>query len=150
MSTTVSPVGDLLREWRGVQGMSQLDLALSAGVSSRHVSFIETGRSAPSRGMVLRLAATLDLPLRERNALLVAAGFAPIYRESALQHTDLAPVRRALERVLRSHEPYPAFVLDSGWNILLANRAHDGPGRARRAPSSRRGVATTRGRGQGA
>jgi len=125
VSATTSAVGELLREWRGTQGMSQLDLALEAGVSSRHVSFIETGRSTPSRAMVLRLAATLDLPLRERNALLVAAGFAPVYRESVLQDADLAPVRRALELVLRSHEPYPAFVLDSGWNILLANRAHE-------------------------
>lgn len=124
MSATVSAVGNLLRDWRGVQGMSQLDLALAAGVSSRHVSFIETGRSSPSRTMVLRLAETLDLPLRERNALLVAAGFAPVYRESPLSDADLTPVRRALDLVLRSHEPYPAFVLDRAWNILLANRAH--------------------------
>jgi transcriptional regulator with XRE-family HTH domain len=104
--------------------MSQLDLALTAGVSSRHISFIETGRSRPSRNMVLRLAETLDLPLRERNAMLVAAGFAPLYRESDLKETDLTSVRRALELVLRSHEPFPAFVLDRAWNILLANRAH--------------------------
>ena len=124
METTTGPVGDLLREWRGIHGMSQLDLALAANVSSRHISFLETGRSRPSRTMVLRLAETLDLPLRERNAMLVAAGFAPLYRESELQHNDLAPVRRALELVLRSHEPFPAFVLDRAWNIVLANRAH--------------------------
>lgn len=124
MGATVSAFGNLLRDWRGVQGMSQLDLALAAGVSSRHVSFIETGRSSPSRTMVLRLAETLDLPLRERNAMLVAAGFAPVYRESPLSDADLTPVRRALDLVLRSHEPYPAFVLDRAWNILLANRAH--------------------------
>jgi transcriptional regulator with XRE-family HTH domain len=123
-SGSAGSVGELLREWRGVHGMSQLDLALAAGVSSRHVSFIETGRSRPSRTMVLRLAETLDLPLRERNALLVAAGFAPLYRRSKLRAADLAPVRRALELVLRSHEPYPAFVLDATWNILLANRTH--------------------------
>ena len=84
------PVGDLLREWRGARGMSQLHLAHAAGVSGRHVSFLETGRSRPSRSMVLRLAETLDLPLRERNALLFAAGFAPLYRESNLQDEDLA------------------------------------------------------------
>lgn len=105
--------------------MSQLDLAVTAGVSSRHVSFLETGRSRPSRAMVLRLAATLELPLRERNALLVAAGFAPLYRESDLASVDLAPIRRAVELVLASHEPFPAFVLDRAWNVVLANRAHE-------------------------
>ena len=123
-SAATHPFGEMLRVWRAVGGMSQLDLALQAGVSSRHVSFIETGRSTPSRKMVLRLAETLDLPLRERNALLVAAGFAPLYPESRLGDSGLAPVRRALELVLGSHEPYPAFVLDPGWNILLANGSH--------------------------
>lgn len=104
--------------------MSQLDLALAAGVSSRHVSFVETGRARPSHKMVLRLVETLDLPLRERNAALLAAGFAPCYRESGLEEADLAPVRGAIELVLDSHEPYPAFVLDGAWNILLGNRAH--------------------------
>lgn len=117
-------IGDLLREWRSVHGMSQLDLALAAGVSSRHVSFVETGRARPSRKMVLRLVETLDLPLRERNAALLAAGFAPYYKESGLEEADLAPVRGALELVLASHEPYPAFVLDGSWNILMGNRAH--------------------------
>ena len=114
----------MLRQWRAAHGMSQLDLALTAGVSSRHISFIETGRSRPSRAMVLRLAETLELPLRERNALLVTAGFAPVYRESDLDSGDLSPIRRALELVLASHEPFPAFVFDRAWNILLANRAH--------------------------
>lgn len=125
MQAPTSAVGELLRQWRGSCGMSQLDLALAAGVSSRHVSFIETGRAVPSRVMVLRLAETLDVPLRERNALLAAAGFAPVYRERDLQADDLAPIRRALELVLRSHEPYPAFVLDADWNVLLANRAYE-------------------------
>jgi transcriptional regulator with XRE-family HTH domain len=123
MPGSISPFGELLREWRGVRGMSQLELGCAAGVSSRHVSFVETGRSQPSRPMVLRLAENLDVPLRERNSLLLAAGFAPAYRESGLP--DLAPVRRALELVLRSHEPYPAFVLDRGWDIVLANRSHE-------------------------
>lgn len=121
----VGAVGQLLRDWRGVRGVSQLDLALSAGVSSRHISFLETGRSSPSRAMVLRLAEALDLPLRERNALLVTAGFAPLYGQSRLDHERLAPVLRALKMMLRVHEPYPAFVLDRAWNILLANRSHD-------------------------
>jgi transcriptional regulator with XRE-family HTH domain len=125
MNARTSPVGDLLREWRAIQGMSQLDLALAAEVSSRHVSFIETGRSEPSRNMVLRLAETLEVPLRERNAMLTAAGFAPLYRESRLQDTDVRPVRRALELVLRSHDPFPAFVLDPSWNILRSNRSYE-------------------------
>jgi transcriptional regulator with XRE-family HTH domain len=124
MTTDVSAFGALLREWRDRHGMSQLELSTASGVSSRHISFIETGRSQPSREMVLRLAETLTVPLRDRNSLLLAAGHAPAYRESPLGDVDLAPVRRALELVLRSHEPYPAFVLDRGWNILLANDAH--------------------------
>lgn len=123
-AVTGGAFGDVMREWRGVRGMSQLDLALTAGISTRHISFIETGRSQPSRAMVLRLAETLDLPLRERNRLLIGAGFAPRYRESGLQHEDLAPVCRALDLILRSHEPFPAFVLDRNWNILRANLAH--------------------------
>ncbi|MCZ6598950.1 MAG: helix-turn-helix transcriptional regulator [Planctomycetota bacterium] len=122
--TTSSPVGELLREWRALRGQSQLDLALAAEVSSRHVSFLETGRSRPSRKMVLRLAEALELPLRERNALLVAAGFAALYGESSLGDGELAPVRRALEILLQRHEPYPAFVVDRTWNVLLANAAH--------------------------
>lgn len=104
--------------------MSQLELSAAAGVSSRHVSFIETGRSRPSREMVLRLAETLALPLRQRNRLLLAAGFAPAYSESPWERPELGPVRHALELVLRSHEPFPAFVLDRGWDIRLANQAH--------------------------
>ena len=119
------PLGKHLRRWRGIRGLSQLDLALSAGVSARHVCFIETGRSQPSRDMVVRLAETLDVPLRDRNALLLAAGYAPRYLESSLSDQTMLPVKRALGFVLRKHEPYPAFVLDRAWNIVLSNKAHD-------------------------
>lgn len=124
MATETTAFGELLRAWRAAQRMSQLELSLAAGVSSRHISFIETGRSRPSREMVLRLAETLTLSLRDRNRLLVAAGFVPAYRESGWESVDIEPVRRGLELVLASHEPFPAFVLDRGWNILLANRSH--------------------------
>ena len=110
-----------LREWRERRGLSQLALALAADVSQRHVSFLELGRSTPSREMVLRLAAALDLPLREQNALLLAAGYAPVWRESALGAPELAVVRRALDLMLAQQEPYPAFVVDRRWNLLLAN-----------------------------
>ena len=101
--------------------MSQLDLASQAGVSPRHLSFVETGRSKPSREMVLHLAEHLDVPLRDRNALLTAAGFAPVYRESALDAPELASVRQAIEVILANHEPCPAFVIDGAWNLLEAN-----------------------------
>ncbi|MFI6083783.1 helix-turn-helix domain-containing protein [Streptomyces sp. NPDC051217] len=114
-------VGGLLREWRHGRQLSQLDLALAAGVSPRYVSLVETGRSRPSADMVLRLAAQLDVPLRHRNRLLVAAGFAPRYRERPLDEPDMAAVRDAVVRVLRAHEPYPALVLDQRWNIVMAN-----------------------------
>lgn len=116
-------VGALLRQWRDVRRRSQLALALEAGVSARHLSFVETGRARPSRDMVARLADTLDLPLRERNALLLAAGYAPEYPETALGTPELAPVRRALDLMMAHQEPYPAFVLDRRWNVLQANGA---------------------------
>lgn len=116
-------VGELLRDWRRRRGMSQLDLALQADVSARHVSFVETGRTIPSRPMVLRLAEHLGVPLRERNRLLVAAGHAPVYAERALDDPDLAKARDALELVLKGHEPYPALVVDRRWNLVLANSA---------------------------
>ncbi|WP_330313121.1 MULTISPECIES: helix-turn-helix domain-containing protein [unclassified Streptomyces] len=116
-------VGELLRHWRHRRGVSQLDLALSAGVSPRHVSLVETGRSHPSADMVLRLAEHLDVPLRERNRLLLAAGFAPRYAERPLGHDALAAAREAVERVLRAHEPYPAVAFDRHWDIVRANRA---------------------------
>ncbi len=116
-----SPLGALLREWRRRRRLSQLDLALEAGVSARHLSFLETGRAKPSREMVLRLAERLELPLREQNRLLLAAGFAPAYEERTIDAPEMAPAREALERVLRAHEPYPAVVVDRAWNVVTAN-----------------------------
>jgi transcriptional regulator with XRE-family HTH domain len=116
-------IGPLLREWRQRRHLSQLDLALDAGVSARHVSFIETGRSRPSPQMVLHLADQLDVPLRDRNQLLLAAGYAPIYRERSLEEPEMEPVRDALERLLAGHEPYPAAVVDRDWNLVAANRS---------------------------
>jgi transcriptional regulator with XRE-family HTH domain len=116
-------VGPLLAYWRGVRRMSQLALATEAEVSPRHVSFIESGRANPSRDMVLLLARVLDVPLRERNTLLQAAGFAAAYRESALAAPQLAAVERALEAILTQHRPFPAVVLDRGWNIVRSNDA---------------------------
>jgi transcriptional regulator with XRE-family HTH domain len=116
-------IGELLRHWRGVRSLSQLALALEAQTTARHVSFIETGRSQPSRAMVLRLARVLDVPVRERNQLLHAAGYAPVYPETGLEADDAALVRSALERMLEMHEPYPAVVLDRYWNIVDRNHA---------------------------
>ncbi len=113
--------GTMMRIWRRKRGLSQLDLATAGNVSQRHVSFLESGRSRPSRDMVLHLSGQLDLPLRERNRLLLAAGFAPAYRESALDAPALAEARQALELMLRHHEPFPAVVIDAAWNVLLAN-----------------------------
>jgi transcriptional regulator with XRE-family HTH domain len=112
-----------LRSWRARRAMSQLTLALEAEVSQRHVSFLELGRTQPSREMVLRLASALDVPLREQNALLLAAGFAPVWRERDLAAPELAVVDRALDYMLAQQEPYPAFVVDRRWNLLRANQA---------------------------
>ncbi|MBO3750252.1 helix-turn-helix transcriptional regulator [Streptosporangiaceae bacterium NEAU-GS5] len=117
------PIGELLRQWREHRRMSQLDLAVQAGISTRHISFLETGRSNPSREMVLRLAEHLDLPLRERNHLLLAAGYAPVYPESALNTPRMAPVLEAIRRLLDAHMPYPALVVDRVWNMVDANAA---------------------------
>src|SRR5947207_4972 len=114
-------VGKLIRHWRARRQLSQLDLAGEAGVSSRHVSFIETGRTQPSREMVLQLARALDVPLRDRNDLLTAAGFAPIYRMTDLDAPALTLARRALDFILKGQEPYPALVLDRHWNVLKVN-----------------------------
>jgi transcriptional regulator with XRE-family HTH domain len=103
--------------------MSQLDLALEAGVSARHLSFIETGRSRPSAEMVLQIAAELDVPLRDQNQLLLAAGYAPVYGQRGLDEPEMGPVRETLELVLRSHQPYPALVVDRHWGIVTANQA---------------------------
>jgi transcriptional regulator with XRE-family HTH domain len=120
---TDSAFGRLLRQWRERRRLSQLDLACTADVSSRHVSFLETGRAQPSREMVLLLARVLDVPLRDRNQLLTAAGFAAIYRETKLDAPAMTQVRRALDFILRQQEPYPAIVLDRHWNVLQANPA---------------------------
>ncbi len=113
--------GDLLRGWRQRRGSSQLALALAAEVSARHLSWLETGKAAPSRAMVLRLAERLDLPPRERNTLLHAAGYAPLFAERALQDPALAPARATLERLLAAHEPWPALAVDRHWNLVAHN-----------------------------
>jgi transcriptional regulator with XRE-family HTH domain len=115
-------VGDLLRGWRQRRRLSQLDLSNETGVSARHLSFVETGRSRPSRQMVLHLAEQLEVPLRARNELLVAAGFAPFYGERPLDAPAMTAVRAALERVLAAHEPFPAVVVDRGWQLVAGNR----------------------------
>jgi transcriptional regulator with XRE-family HTH domain len=117
-------VGSLLRRWRAARRMSQLDLALAAGVSSRHVSFVETGRSRPSRDMLLALSTVLEVPLRERNALLQAAGFAAVYRETPLDDPEMAGMRQALELILRQHEPFGAVAMDRHWDIVMTNAAY--------------------------
>jgi transcriptional regulator with XRE-family HTH domain len=114
-------VGDLLRHWRSARRLSQLDLALQAEVSSRHLSYVETGKARPSREMVARLAEALEVPLRERNALLLAAGYAPQYRETGLGTAELELARRAVEFMLKQQEPYPAVVVDRHWNLLQPN-----------------------------
>lgn len=118
---TPRPFGDALRQWRQHRRLSQFELAARADISPRHLSFVETGRSLPSREMVLRLAARLDVPLRERNAMLVAAGYAPMYRERPLDHPDLAAARRAVDTILKSHEPSPALAIDRHWQLVAAN-----------------------------
>lgn len=116
-------VGPLLREWRQRRRLTQLDVALDAGISARHLSFVETGRSAPSAEVVLRLADQLDVPFRERNQLLVAAGHAPAFPERRLSDPELQPVRAALGRILDAHDPYPAIVFDRRWNLVSVNAA---------------------------
>jgi transcriptional regulator with XRE-family HTH domain len=115
------PVGELLRGWRQHRRLSQLELALEAEISSRHLSFVETGRSMPSREMILRLAEQLEVPLRERNRLLLAAGYAPLYPETQLDAPHMAAVRAAVRTILAAHEPYPAVVIDGRWNLVDAN-----------------------------
>jgi transcriptional regulator with XRE-family HTH domain len=114
-------IGTLLRQWRRRRRMSQLDLAVEAGVSARHVCFVETGRSRPSADMVIRLADHLEVPLRDRNALLLAAGYAPAYGQRDLQEPEMEPVREAIHRVLSAHEPYPAIVVDRHWGLVAGN-----------------------------
>jgi len=114
-------VGPLLREWRTRRRRTQLDVALDAGISARHLSFVETGRSKPSAEMLLLLAEELEVPFRDRNHLLLAAGYAPAFPERSLQDPELAPVREALDLILTGHEPYPAVVVDRGWHLVAAN-----------------------------
>src|SRR5437660_6055611 len=125
MSVATQPagVGVLLREWRQRRRLSQLELSVEAEVSTRHLSFVETGRSKPSRELLLHLAEHLEVPLRDRNALLVAAGYAPVYRETGLDDASMTPVRDALDTILSGHEPYPALIVDAHWNLVAANAA---------------------------
>jgi transcriptional regulator with XRE-family HTH domain len=126
MSTTVTrprPVGALLREWRERRRLSQLELSIQANISTRHLSFVETGRSRPTSEMILRLTEHLDVPLRERNQLLLAGGFAPAYPINELDAPQLSAVRAALRQVLTGHEPYPAVVVDRTWTLVEANAA---------------------------
>jgi len=122
-STPLQPVGALLRQWRERRRLTQLHLALEADISPRHLSFVETGRAQPSREMLLHLSDELDIPLRERNTLLVAGGYAPMYAERRLDEPALAAARAAIDRVLAAQRPFPAFALDRYWNITASNDA---------------------------
>ena len=123
MASRIGEVGEHLRAWRLRRRMSQLDLAVEAEISTRHLSFLETGRSRPSRDMLLHLSERLDVPLRERNHLLLAAGFAPLYPQRDLADPAFEPARAAIERLLAAHEPYPALAVDRHWTLLAANGA---------------------------
>lgn len=116
-------LGGLLKQWRAVRGRSQLDISLDAGISQRQISFIESGRSVPTRTTLMGLAQALEIPLRERNALLLAAGYAPLYSDAAWNSNEMRSIRRALERMVAQHEPYPAIVMDRYWNVFLTNDA---------------------------
>ncbi|WP_433550132.1 helix-turn-helix domain-containing protein [Micromonospora zamorensis] len=117
------PVGELLRDWRRTRGLSQLDLSIEAGVSARHLSFVETGRSRPSPELILRLAEQLDIPLPERNTMLLAGGYAPAYPSHELTDPELAPLRAAIRQILDGHNPYPAVLVDRHWHLVEANPA---------------------------
>ncbi|PKL77077.1 MAG: XRE family transcriptional regulator [Candidatus Melainabacteria bacterium HGW-Melainabacteria-1] len=123
LSTAINSFGDQLRHWRKSQRLSQLDLALLANVSQRHLSFLESGRSAPTPEMILKLATVMELPLRTQNLLLSAAGFAPVHSETDLDAPEMTPIRQALDFMLAQQEPYPALVMDRHWNLLRANQA---------------------------
>lgn len=124
-ATTESPqsIGQHLRVWRQRRRLSQLDFALDAEISQKHLSFIESGRSLPSRTMVLRLAETLEVPLRDRNRMLLAAGYAPVFTEKPLDDPQMAAARGAVERLIEAHDPYPALAVDRGWTLVFANAA---------------------------
>ena len=119
----VPAAGEYLRTWRRRRQMSQLNFALAAQISQRHLSFLESGRAAPSREMLLHLAEQLEVPLRERNAMLLAAGFAPVYQERSLEDPSMTAAKWAIDRVLKGHEPYPALAIDRHWNLIAANSA---------------------------
>lgn len=118
-----SELGTLLRQWRGRRGKSQLDLSLDSGVSQRHISFIESGRSVPSRSTLMGIAQSLEVPLRDRNALLMASGYAPVYADGAWNAEEMHSINTALARMLRQHEPFAAVVMDRYWNVLTSNQA---------------------------
>jgi transcriptional regulator with XRE-family HTH domain len=115
--------GALLRQWREIRGKPQLELALDTGISQKHVSFVETGRSTPSRQMIIDIADALQIPLRERNAIFLAAGYAPVYRDEPLDAPSMQSIDRAVGRMLRQHEPFPAIVMDRYWNVIDTNRS---------------------------
>lgn len=119
----VTELGSLLRRWRSLRGKSQLDLALEAGLSQRHLSFIESGRSTPGRQKLIDLAEALDVPLRDRNALLLAAGYAPVYSDGDWDEPEMRSITRAVNRMLGQQEPYPAILMDRYWNVLATNEA---------------------------
>jgi transcriptional regulator with XRE-family HTH domain len=116
-------LGDLLKQWRGVRGRSQLDISVDTGVSQRQISFIESGRSVPNRSTLMVIAQALDVPLRERNSLLLAAGYAPLYSDAAWTSDEMKSISKALKQMTAHHEPYPAIVMDRYWNVLLTNEA---------------------------
>lgn len=122
-SVKVQELGDLLRYWRQQRGKSQLDLSLDTGISQRHLSFVESGRSIPSRDLLSTVSEALDIPLRERNVLLLASGYAPRYSESVWEAPEMAAITNAIDRVLLQHEPHPALVLDRSWNVIRTNAA---------------------------
>jgi transcriptional regulator with XRE-family HTH domain len=121
--TTTSEVGVLLRHWRAMRGRSQFDLSLDTGVSQKHISFIESGRSAPGRQTLMGIAQALDVPLRDRNALLLAAGYAPVFSQEPWNAAETRSINKVLERMLRQHEPFPAVVMDRHWNVLMSNES---------------------------
>jgi transcriptional regulator with XRE-family HTH domain len=122
-TSTINELGALLRHWRDLRGRSQFDLSLDSGVSQKQISFVESGRSVPSRPTLMAIAGALDIPLRDRNTLLLAAGYAPMFSDSAWDSIEMKSVTDALKRLLRQHEPFPALVMDRYWNVLMTNES---------------------------
>src|SRR6201991_1612693 len=120
---STQPIGEQLRDWRQRRRLSQLDLALEVEMSTRHLSFVETGRAQPSREMILRLAGELQVPPGERNAMLLAAGYAPVFADRAIDDPSLLQARAAIETLLKAHDPFPALAVDRHWNLVTANKA---------------------------